>query len=129
MGSEPSLTGSEVVALLQKNHYFRVARVKGSHHIMVHKDGRATTVAVHAGRDVPKGTMGSILRDVGLESVNDLKKKAPRPAADLDKSADAARSGVADARGAPGAKGTRGRAGGRRRSGSAARENKGRTPR
>ncbi|MFL6074767.1 MAG: type II toxin-antitoxin system HicA family toxin [Mycobacteriales bacterium] len=45
---------------------FAVTRVKGSHQRLKHPDGRATTVPVHAGRDVPKGTLRSILQDVGL---------------------------------------------------------------
>lgn len=61
------------------------------------------------------------------QSAEDVQQKAP--AADLEKSVDAARTGMADARGATGARGVRGRAGGRRRATSAARENKGRTPR
>ncbi|MGW1339923.1 hypothetical protein ACWCOV_02635 [Kribbella sp. NPDC002412] len=63
------------------------------------------------------------------QSAEDVQKKSPAPAADLEKSVDAARTGMADARGATGARGVRGRAGGRRRATSAARENKGRTPR
>ncbi|HYS32223.1 MAG TPA: type II toxin-antitoxin system HicA family toxin [Streptosporangiaceae bacterium] len=39
---------------------------------MKHPDGRATTVPVHRGKDVPKGTQRSILRDVGM-SADDLR--------------------------------------------------------
>jgi predicted RNA binding protein YcfA (HicA-like mRNA interferase family) len=45
---------------------FKVARVAGSHHIMRHPDGRGTTVPVHPGRDVAKGTLRGILADAGL---------------------------------------------------------------
>ena len=45
---------------------FKVARVSGSHHIMRHSDGRGTTVPVHPGRDVAKGTLRGILADVGM---------------------------------------------------------------
>lgn len=45
---------------------FKVARVTGSHHIMRHPDGRGTTVPVHAGRDVAKGTLRGILADTGM---------------------------------------------------------------
>jgi predicted RNA binding protein YcfA (HicA-like mRNA interferase family) len=43
-----------------------VARVTGSHHIMRHPDGRGTTVPVHQGRDVAKGTLRGICSDVGM---------------------------------------------------------------
>jgi predicted RNA binding protein YcfA (HicA-like mRNA interferase family) len=50
---------------------FEVTRISGSHHRLRHADGRATTVPVHAGRDVPKGTLRSVLDDCGL-TVSDL---------------------------------------------------------
>jgi predicted RNA binding protein YcfA (HicA-like mRNA interferase family) len=40
---------------------------------MKHDDGRATTVPVHAGHDVPKGTLRAILRDADI-SADDLRK-------------------------------------------------------
>lgn len=33
---------------------------------MAHPDGRTTTVPVHAGHDVAKGTLRGIMQDVGL---------------------------------------------------------------
>ena len=62
MSKLPSLTGADVVRVL-KRAGFEVVRVKGSHHRLVHSDdpSRATTVSVHAGRDVPKGTLRDII--------------------------------------------------------------------
>ena len=66
MAKVPSLSGEKVVAQLKK-HGFRVDRVNGSHRIMKNDaDGRGTTVPVHGGRDVAKGTLRSILSDVDL---------------------------------------------------------------
>ena len=45
---------------------FTVARVTGSHHIMRHPDGRGTTIPVHQGRDVAKGTLRGILSDIDM---------------------------------------------------------------
>jgi predicted RNA binding protein YcfA (HicA-like mRNA interferase family) len=41
---------------------------------MRHPDGRGTTVPVHSGRDVAKGTLRGILEDVGftVEQLRDL---------------------------------------------------------
>jgi predicted RNA binding protein YcfA (HicA-like mRNA interferase family) len=61
----PSVRGERVVRALEKAG-FRVARVVGSHHIMRHPDGRGTTVPVHPGGDVAKGTLRGILADVGM---------------------------------------------------------------
>jgi predicted RNA binding protein YcfA (HicA-like mRNA interferase family) len=40
---------------------------------MRHADGRGTTVPVHHGRDVAKGTLRGILADVGM-SVEELQR-------------------------------------------------------
>lgn len=71
MPSVPVVRGDRVVAALEKAG-FKVARVAGSHHIMRHPDGRGTTVPVHRGRDIAKGTLRGILADVGL-SVDELR--------------------------------------------------------
>jgi predicted RNA binding protein YcfA (HicA-like mRNA interferase family) len=61
----PSLRGDRIVRALERSG-FKVARVTGSHHIMRHPDGRGTTVPVHPGRDVAKGTLRGILADAGM---------------------------------------------------------------
>lgn len=68
----PSLRGDRVVRALERAG-FKVARVTGSHHVMRHADGRGTTVPVHPGRDVAKGTLRGILSDIGI-TVADLQK-------------------------------------------------------
>ncbi len=68
----PSLPGDRVVRALERAG-FKVARVRGSHHIMRHTDGRGTTVPVHQGRDVAKGTLRGILADAGM-SVEELQR-------------------------------------------------------
>lgn len=37
----------------------------GSHKVMKHSDGRRTTVPMH-GKDIPKGTLLAILRDIEI---------------------------------------------------------------
>jgi predicted RNA binding protein YcfA (HicA-like mRNA interferase family) len=66
----PSVTGAKVVRSLERSG-FKIARVAGSHHIMRHPDGRGTTVPVHAGRDLAKGTLRGILSDIGM-SIDEL---------------------------------------------------------
>ena len=68
----PAVRGDRVVRVLERAG-FKIARVSGSHHVMRHPDGRGTTVPVHPGRDVPKGTLRSILADAGL-TVDDLQR-------------------------------------------------------
>ena len=61
----PGLTGRELVAALSKAG-FQVARIKGSHHLLRHPDGRTTTVPVHAGETTGPGLLAKILRDCEL---------------------------------------------------------------
>jgi predicted RNA binding protein YcfA (HicA-like mRNA interferase family) len=63
----PSLKGDDVIRALRKAG-FDVTRIKGSHHVMRHRDdpGRATVVPVHASRDVKRGLLRKIIDDAGL---------------------------------------------------------------
>jgi predicted RNA binding protein YcfA (HicA-like mRNA interferase family) len=65
MSQLPSLTGREVIAALAKIG-FEVARVRGSHHILIHGDGRRTVVPVHSGETIGRGLLAQILRDCQL---------------------------------------------------------------
>jgi predicted RNA binding protein YcfA (HicA-like mRNA interferase family) len=65
MPSVPAVRGDRLIRVLERAG-FTVTRVKGSHHRLKHPDGRSTTVPVHPGRDVPKGTLRAILQDTGL---------------------------------------------------------------
>ncbi|MBH8551618.1 type II toxin-antitoxin system HicA family toxin [Nostocaceae cyanobacterium CENA357] len=62
MSQFPSVTGREVITALNKIG-FEVARVRGSHHIMIHSDGRRTVVPVHSGETIGRGLLAQILRD------------------------------------------------------------------
>ena len=68
----PSVRGDRVVRALEKAG-FKLARVAGGHHVLRHPDGRGTTVPVHRGRDLAKGTLRSILADTGL-TIEELRR-------------------------------------------------------
>lgn len=61
----PRLTGRELIQIL-RHHGFVVSRIRGSHHILRHPDGRATTVPVHRGEVIGPGLFSKILRDTDL---------------------------------------------------------------
>jgi len=65
-GKLPALTGGEVVRALE-GAAFVVIRVRGSHHVLRHADGRTTVVPVHAGETIGPGLLNKILRDCGLD--------------------------------------------------------------
>ena len=72
MSRIPRVAGSELLAALAKAG-FVVVRVKGSHHLLRHEDGRSTVVPVHSGETIGPGLLHKILRDCQL-TVQDLQK-------------------------------------------------------
>jgi predicted RNA binding protein YcfA (HicA-like mRNA interferase family) len=56
------IKGQELIAALRKAG-FEVIRIKGSHHLLRHPDGRCTVVPVHRGETIGLGLMSKILRD------------------------------------------------------------------
>ncbi|MES1244859.1 MAG: type II toxin-antitoxin system HicA family toxin [Acidobacteriota bacterium] len=61
----PRLTGKELVDILGKAG-FEVLRIRGSHSILGHADGRRTVVPLHAGETIGPGLLNQILRDCEL---------------------------------------------------------------
>jgi len=66
-GRLPVVNGRQVIRALTLAG-FVLNRIAGSHHILVHRSDprRAVTVPVHAGRDLKRGTIRSILRQAGV---------------------------------------------------------------
>jgi predicted RNA binding protein YcfA (HicA-like mRNA interferase family) len=66
-GRLPVVSGRQVVRALTQAG-FVIERIAGSHHVLVHPaDPRRTvTVPVHAGRDLKRGTLRSIIRQAGF---------------------------------------------------------------
>lgn len=58
----PSIKGNELVKFLESIG-FQITKTRGSHVRLKSADGRATTVPVHRGRDVPKGLLRKIIRE------------------------------------------------------------------
>lgn len=67
------LTGKELIRLLKKLGFYTL-RIKGSHHFMVHEDGRMSTIPVHKNEDISKGLLNKILKEDLKISIEDLKK-------------------------------------------------------
>lgn len=58
----PVVKGIELQKFCEKLG-FEVTRQKGSHLRMQHEDGRATTIPIHANKDIPKGLLRKIIRE------------------------------------------------------------------
>ena len=61
----PAISGKELARALERSG-FVLKRQSGSHLLFEHPDGRITTVPVHSSKDVPKGTLKAILRDIEI---------------------------------------------------------------
>jgi predicted RNA binding protein YcfA (HicA-like mRNA interferase family) len=61
----PVLKPREVIAILSALGFVEV-RQRGSHKQFRHPDGRATTVPIHAGRDLSPILLRQIAKDIGL---------------------------------------------------------------
>lgn len=61
----PRITGRQLIARL-KRQGFEVVRVRGSHHLLKHPDGRTTVVPVHGKETIGPGLLLKILRDTEL---------------------------------------------------------------
>lgn len=68
-----AVSGRTIIAAF-KGIGFEVIRVKGSHHLLKHPDGRITVVPVHSGETLGPGLLASILRDtkISREQLQDL---------------------------------------------------------
>jgi len=62
----PILKPKEVIKVLEKLGFVNTRRSKGSHFRYCHPDGRKTTVPVHKGKDISKGLLRKILRDIEI---------------------------------------------------------------
>jgi predicted RNA binding protein YcfA (HicA-like mRNA interferase family) len=70
MSRSPRVSGSELIRALASGG-FQVIRIRGSHHLLRHADGRSTVAPVHSGETIGPGLLHKILRDCQL-SVEDL---------------------------------------------------------
>jgi predicted RNA binding protein YcfA (HicA-like mRNA interferase family) len=69
----PIVRPEELTRVLEKLGFSCTRRSKGSHFRYKHPDGRKTTVPVHKGKDISRGLLRKILRDVDI-SVDELNK-------------------------------------------------------
>lgn len=72
MPKTPRVRGKDLLAALGRAG-FAVVRVKGSHHVLVHADGRRTVVPVHARETIGPGLLLQILADCDL-TVDQLRR-------------------------------------------------------
>lgn len=62
----PILKDQDLIRALTRLGFFEHRQHGTSHRILKHQDGRRITIAIHSGRDIPKGTLRAILRDANV---------------------------------------------------------------
>ena len=66
MSNTPSLTSKDIARIL-KQKGFVLDRVRGSHQIWLHPVSRKRAVVPMHNKDIPTGTLYSILKQAGIE--------------------------------------------------------------
>jgi predicted RNA binding protein YcfA (HicA-like mRNA interferase family) len=69
----PIIRAGELIRALEKLGFSCTRKSKGSHFRYKHPDGRKTTVPVHKGKDISRGLLRKILRDVDI-TAEELRK-------------------------------------------------------
>ena len=62
----PIIKDKQLIKILGKIGFFKHRQGSTSHLIMIYSDGRRTVVPIHPGKDIPKGTLKAILRDIEI---------------------------------------------------------------
>ena len=67
MSKLPSVSGKEVYGALKRNRYEDVRTSASSHRYLKHPDkGGLVAIPFHGNRNLPKGTLKSILKQAGI---------------------------------------------------------------
>ncbi|MBU4369666.1 type II toxin-antitoxin system HicA family toxin [Patescibacteria group bacterium] len=77
MSKLPIIKCKELIKVLMKVGFFKHRQRGTSHLIMKHLDGRRASIPTHPGKDIPRGTLKGILRDmeISTKEFNKLRKK------------------------------------------------------
>ena len=67
----PIIKSNELIKALERLGFFIHRQGSTSHLIMVNNDGKRCIIPIHQGKDMPKGTLKAILRDVEI-SIEEL---------------------------------------------------------
>lgn len=62
----PVIKDRQLIQVLKRLGFFQHPERGSSHLVFKHPDGRRTAVARHPGKDMPRGTLRAILRDINV---------------------------------------------------------------
>ena len=69
----PVIKDRKLIHVLHKLGFLEHLERGTSHLVFKHPDGRRTTVARHPGKDIPRGTLRAILRDMNISTEDFVK--------------------------------------------------------
>ena len=61
----PALKANSLIKVLRKIGFFKICQ-KGSHIFFQHSDGRSTLIPYHKGKDIGRGLLRQILREIKI---------------------------------------------------------------
>jgi len=62
----PTVKSKDLVKILKSIGFLEHRQKSTSHLMMKHSDGRRTIVPMHSNKDIPKGTLLAILKDIQI---------------------------------------------------------------
>jgi len=68
MSRLPLIKDRQLIKALKKLGFYKHRQRGTSHLIIVHLDGRRTSIPIHPGKDIPRGTLKGILRDLEIST-------------------------------------------------------------
>ncbi|MEA3344166.1 MAG: type II toxin-antitoxin system HicA family toxin [Patescibacteria group bacterium] len=73
----PIVNAKQLIKALNKLGFYKHRQKGTSHLILIHSDNRRTTIPIHPGKDIPRGTLKGILKDLEIsnKAFIDLLKK------------------------------------------------------
>ena len=69
----PAVKPKSLIKVLQSVGFVQHRKMSGSHLVLKHADGRRTTIPVHTKKEVPRGTLLAILKDIKISKEDFLK--------------------------------------------------------
>ena len=69
----PVIKDRQLIKALEKLGFYKHRQRGTSHLIMAHSDGRRVAISVHPGKDIPRGTLKGILRDLEISTKEFIK--------------------------------------------------------
>ena len=66
MSKLPIIKDKQLIKALRKIGFTKHRQKRTSHLMMIHSDGRRCVIPIHSGKDIPRGTLKAILRDIEI---------------------------------------------------------------